>query len=60
MPPGQGTVLCLDFKSLVYSCKLDNSVIFNTKKLVETQNRPLSLESVSSESALSLMSLAGF
>ena len=41
-PTGQGTVLCLGFKSSVYSRKLDNSVVLKTKKLVRTQNRPLS------------------
>ena len=39
---GQGMVLCLGFKSSVYSRKLDNSVVLKTKKLVKTQNRPMS------------------
>ena len=43
--PGQGTVLCLGFKSSVYSRKLDNSAVLKTKRLDRTQNRPLYFES---------------
>ena len=39
---GQGKVLCLGFKSSDYSQELDNSVISHIRKLVRTQNRPLS------------------